>query len=51
MLLPSHHCVCLGSYGAALQGVDFYFANRSHAVKFIDFLQTTVPIRYRWVGV
>lgn len=30
-----------------LQGVDFYFANRAHAVKFIDFLQTVVPIRYR----
>ncbi|PSC72831.1 60S ribosomal export NMD3-like [Micractinium conductrix] len=29
------------------EGVDFYFANRSHAVKFIDFLQTMVPIRYR----
>lgn len=29
------------------QGVDFYFANRAHAVKFIDFLQTVVPIRYR----
>ena len=29
------------------EGVDFYFANRAHAVKFIDFLQTVVPIRYR----
>ena len=31
------------------QGVDFYFANRAHAVKFIDFLQTVAPIRYRRV--
>lgn len=30
--------------------MDFYFANRAHAVKFIDFLQTVVPIRYRWGG-
>ena len=30
-----------------LQGVDFYFANRAHAVKFIDFMQSVVPIRYR----
>lgn len=29
------------------EGVDFYFANRAHAIKFIDFLQTAVPIRYR----
>lgn len=31
-----------------LQGIDFYFANRAHGVKFIDFLQTVVPIRYRY---
>lgn len=29
------------------EGVDFFFANRAHAVKFIDFLQSVVPIRYR----
>lgn len=29
------------------EGVDFYFANRAHAVKFINFLETMVPIRYR----
>lgn len=29
------------------EGVDFYFANRAHAVKFIDFLQTVAPLRYR----
>lgn len=28
-------------------GVDFYFGNRAHAVKFIDFLQSVVPLRYR----
>ncbi len=30
-----------------MQGVDFFFSNRAHAVKFIDFLQSVVPIRYR----
>lgn len=29
------------------EGVDFYFSSRSHALKFIDFLQTVVPIKYR----
>eukprot|EP00887_Chlorella_sp_A99_P002026 scaffold18.g2026.t1 len=29
------------------EGVDFYFSNRAHAVKFIDFLQSVVPVRYR----
>lgn len=29
------------------EGVDFYFANRNHALKFIDFLQSVVPIKYR----
>lgn len=28
------------------EGVDFYFGNRAHAVKFVDFLQSVVPIRY-----
>merc|ERR1719226_219975 len=27
--------------------MDFYFSNRSHAIKFIDFLQNVVPIRFR----
>ncbi|KAG1673087.1 hypothetical protein FOA52_013157 [Chlamydomonas sp. UWO 241] len=29
------------------QGVDFFFANRSHACKFVDFLQSVVPLRFR----
>ena len=29
------------------EGVDFYFASRAHAIKFVDFLQALVPIRYR----
>ncbi|GMH34161.1 hypothetical protein BSKO_01995 [Bryopsis sp. KO-2023] len=29
------------------QGVDFYYKNRAHAVKFIDFLQSVVPIKHR----
>ncbi|XP_043696203.1 60S ribosomal export protein NMD3-like [Telopea speciosissima] len=29
------------------QGVDFYFANRSHAVKFVEFLGKVTPIRSR----
>lgn len=28
-------------------GVDFFFSNRSHAVKFVDFLGNVVPIRSR----
>ena len=31
----------------AWQGIDFFFASRAHAVKFVDFLQSVVPIRYR----
>ena len=27
-------------------GLDFYFHNRSHAIKFVEFLQGIVPIRY-----
>ena len=44
---PHPHPACYHPRSVVLQGVDFYFANRSHAVKFIDFLQTMVPIRYR----
>ncbi|CAL8460889.1 g420 [Coccomyxa elongata] len=29
------------------EGVDFFFSNRAHALKFIDFVQNHVPIRYR----
>lgn len=29
------------------EGVDFFFGNRQHAVKFIDFLGSVVPVRYR----
>ncbi|PNW72682.1 hypothetical protein CHLRE_15g640250v5 [Chlamydomonas reinhardtii] len=29
------------------EGIDFFYANRSHAQKFIDFLQSVVPIRFR----
>lgn len=29
------------------EGIDFYFGSRAHAVKFVDFLQSVVPIRYR----
>ena len=28
-------------------GVDFFFGSRAHACKFVDFLQTCVPIRFR----
>jgi 60S ribosomal export protein NMD3 len=28
-------------------GLDFFFHNRSHAVKFVDFLQSVVPVRYK----
>lgn len=30
-----------------MQGVDFFFSNRAHALKFIDFVQNHVPIKYR----
>jgi len=30
-----------------MQGVDFFFSNRAHALKFIDFVQNVVPIKYR----
>lgn len=29
------------------QGIDFFFGNRSHAVKFVEFLGNVVPIRSR----
>ncbi|KAK9863784.1 hypothetical protein WJX84_009015 [Apatococcus fuscideae] len=29
------------------EGVDFYFSSKSHALKFVDFLQTVVPVRFR----
>ena len=28
-------------------GLDFYFGNRSHALKLIDFLQNVIPVRHR----
>ena len=39
----------MGFYGTVqfVQGVDFFFSNRSHAQRFLDFLQGVVPIRYR----
>lgn len=27
--------------------MDFFFSNRAHALKFIDFVQGVVPIKYR----
>ncbi len=27
-------------------GVDFFFVERNHALRFLDFLQETVPIKY-----
>lgn len=29
------------------EGIDFYFSSRAHAMKFVDFLNSVVPIRYR----
>jgi nonsense-mediated mRNA decay protein 3 len=29
------------------EGVDFFFGNRAHAQRFVDFLQGAVPVRYR----
>ncbi|XP_021891322.1 60S ribosomal export protein NMD3 [Carica papaya] len=29
------------------QGIDFFFSNRSHAVKFVEFLTKVVPVRSR----
>ena len=30
-----------------LQGVDFFFSNRSHALKVVDFVQSVVPANCR----
>jgi len=29
------------------EGIDFFFSHRSHANKFVDFLQAVVPVRYK----
>lgn len=29
------------------EGVDFYYANRSHALKFVDFMNSVVPVQFR----
>ncbi|KAH0466166.1 hypothetical protein IEQ34_006269 [Dendrobium chrysotoxum] len=29
------------------QGVDFFFGNRSHAIKFVDFISSSVPVQSR----
>lgn len=29
------------------EGVDFFFSHRAHALKFVDFLQSAVPARFR----
>jgi len=29
------------------EGVDFFFQHRSHALKFIDFLQSVIPVRFK----
>ncbi|MEW5320368.1 MAG: hypothetical protein WDW38_011444 [Sanguina aurantia] len=38
------HCIKINNIH---EGVDFFFQIRGHALKFIDFLQMVVPIRYR----
>lgn len=30
-----------------MQGIDFFFSQRAHALKFVDFLQSVVPLRFR----
>ena len=30
-----------------MQGIDFFFNSRAHALKFVDFLQSVVPLRFR----
>ena len=37
----------LSSMVRPLQGVDFFFSNRAHALKFISFVQSVVPAKYR----
>ena len=41
--LTSPHDIAL----RLLQGVDFFFSNRSHALKFVDFVQSVVPANCR----
>lgn len=36
-----------GALCFSVQGVDFFFAKRSHGQRFLDFLQGVVPMRYR----
>ena len=31
----------------AKDGIDFYYVNRSHAVKMVDFLTSTIPVRVK----
>lgn len=38
------HCVNIKNSNA---GMDFLFGNRSHAIKFIDFLNNVVPMKHR----
>lgn len=35
------------SFLCPAQGVDFFFGNRAHALKFISFVQSVVPMKYR----
>ena len=39
-MCPQHRASCP-------QGVDFFFNNRAHALKFISFVQSVVPAKYR----
>ena len=41
-LLCSADCVC-----STVQGVDFFFNSKAHALKFVDFLSSVVPLRFR----
>lgn len=40
-------CCRLREPARSPQGVDFFFGNRAHAQKFVDFLQSVVPVRFR----
>ncbi|CAI9110289.1 OLC1v1010287C1 [Oldenlandia corymbosa var. corymbosa] len=40
----SVHCIRIRQVD---QGIDFFFSNRSHAVKFVEFLAKVVPVRHR----
>ncbi len=44
---PLVHSFLIPSTARALQGVDFFFNNRAHALKFISFVQSVVPAKYR----